>query len=231
MTSFDFSPDPLLTANIENSILRHAAEILEDEREGIFVYDREGELYMLYAPAELGKRWLQKHEDRHYECLILYDDALITWAAERYGFIIDEKCASAVWTKAELPRFERRLTLRRALESEFSFCREIYRHSSDSDVREALRRGNVLLGFLDSTLVGMIGLHAEGSMGMLEVLPEYRCCGFGTELELTMVTLQLERGLIPYSHVYRSNHASLALHEHLGMRVSQGSLTWLYFDD
>ena len=228
MTRFDFSKDPLLTANIENSLRQGSGDILEDSAEGIFLYDREGHVFCLYAPTELGKAWLRKHEALGYELLILYDDALIAYAAETYGLTIDEKCRQVVWTAAEPPLCTNSLSVRAASEEDIDLCLRVYRHSSEEDIRKAVGAGNVLLGYEGEQFAGMIGLHSEGSIGMLEVLPAYRRKGYGAELEKAMIASRLRKGCIPFAHVYLSNAASLALQEHIGMACSEGTLTWLF---
>ena len=231
MTCFDYSIDPLLTANIKNAVIRGVAEILEETREGIFIYDPNDRLYVLYAPAELGKEWLKKHEERGYRLLILYDDELIAFTAERYGLAVDEKCKQVVWTRKDKPEQGTKLVLRQADDSDIAWIRGIYNKSSDADILGALRQGTILLGYVEGVPVGMIGMHMEGSMGMLEVLPEYRRRGYGTELEKALIIRQLELGCIPYGHVYLSNAASFALQKSIGMECSEGTLTWLFPKD
>lgn len=226
MADFDYSQNPLLTANIRNAFLRGAAEVLEETEEGIFIYDREGELYLLYAPAEQGKAWLRKHEALDYKRMILYDDALIAFANERYGLAIDEKCRQAVWTKPYLPEIREKLRVRIAEENDGPTCFHIYRGSPD--VHHAITKRKVLLGYEGENLAGMAGIHDEGSMGMLVILPPFRRKGYGAELEKRLIARQLEGGYVPFVHVYLSNTASLALQANIGMDVSEGTLTWMW---
>ena len=228
MTGFDYSLDPLLTANIENSVRRGSAEILEETETGIFIYDRQGEVYVLYAPTETGKLWLRKHEERDYHLIVLYDDALIAFAVEQFGFGAGEKCKQVVWTAKEPPCCTNMLRTRTATEDDIPLCMSIYRNSSEEDVREAVLAGDVVLGYEGEELAGMIGLHTEGSMGMLEVLPAFRRKGYGTELEKALIARQLSAGLIPYGQVYLSNAASFALQESIGMACSEGTMTWMW---
>ena len=226
MADFDYSRDPLLTANIRNAFLRGAAEVLEETEEGIFIYDREGRLYLLYGPAELGKAWLRKHEARNYGRMILYDDALIAFANERYGLAIDEKCRQVVWTKPYPPETPENLRVRTAHEDDGPACFQLYRDSPD--VHHAVTGGKVLLGYEGEELAGMIGIHDEGSMGMLVILPSFRRKGYGAELEKRQIARQLSGGFIPFAHVYLSNAPSLALQASIGMDVSEGTLTWMW---
>ena len=55
---------------------------------------------------------------------------------------------------------------------------------------------------------GLPGMHPEGSVGMLEVLPEYRRQGAATALMAAMVNFCLERGCVPFSQIFAGNEAS-----------------------
>lgn len=67
-------------------------------------------------------------------------------------------------------------------------------------------------------LVGFIGEHDEGSMGMLEVFPDHRRCGYARALEAALMEDLLLQGRVPYCHVDPANEASKALQEKLGLR-------------
>lgn len=227
-TVFNLSQDSLLCANIQNSLLRGSGEIIEDSPEGIFVYESLGQVYYLMAPPALGKEWLCKHEERGYNLIVLYNDALISFAAERYHLSLDETCKQIVWTEQQAPARTQELFIRHAQMADLELCMSVYHQSSPEDIRGAVELGNVFLAYKEDEFVGMIGLHMDGSMGMLDVLPAYRRRGYGTEMERMLIAHQLAQGCIPYGQVHLSNNASFALQENIGMKCSQGTLTWLY---
>ena len=86
-----------------------------------------------------------------------------------------------------------------------------------------------LLGafFLNGILAGFIGTHHEGSMGMLEIFPEYRRLGLGYALESALIRRLMEQGAIPYCQVYEGNEASLRLQRKLGLTFSDEFVYWL----
>lgn len=51
--------------------------------------------------------------------------------------------------------------------------------------------------FLDGVLAGFIGIHEEGSIGMLEVLPAYRRRSLGYALEAGAIRPRTEGGRYP----------------------------------
>ena len=91
----------------------------------------------------------------------------------------------------------------------------------------AVERG--LLGaFVDGAPAGFVGFHDEGSIGMLEVLPEYRRRGLGEALEAGAVRLALSRGQYAFGQVETENAASLALQKKVGLELSDRELFWLF---
>ena len=93
-----------------------------------------------------------------------------------------------------------------------------------------LDRGQLFGGFQNGTLAGFVGRHAEGSIGLLEILPQYRRQGFATALERYMIDLELSLCHIPFGQVLTDNAPSLALQRSLGMTISSGTLCWLSCD-
>ena len=89
-----------------------------------------------------------------------------------------------------------------------------------------ISRDEMVGAFDGDTLMAFAGRHAEGSMGLLEVLPQYRRRRLATLLQTHMIRLELSRGHIPYGQVFDGNEPSLALQHSLGMTQSTGRLFW-----
>lgn len=81
----------------------------------------------------------------------------------------------------------------------------------------AVRNGNI---------VGFIGMHGEGSMGLLEVFPEYRRRGIGEQLEKYAVAYVMSCGRLPYAHVIVGNDVSERLQERCGLETNRRPVTW-----
>lgn len=89
-----------------------------------------------------------------------------------------------------------------------------------------IERGELYGAFDGDILMAFAGRHAEGSIGLLEVLPQYRRRGLATLLQSYMIGLELSRGHIPYGQVFDGNGPSLALQRSLGMAQSTSRLYW-----
>ncbi|MBO7399623.1 MAG: N-acetyltransferase, partial [Clostridia bacterium] len=74
--------------------------------------------------------------------------------------------------------------------------------------------------------VGFIGVHAEGCMGMLFVMPRFRRCGYGREMELFMTGEMMRAGLYPYGQVFVTNKASLELQKTTVYSPGETEMFW-----
>lgn len=92
----------------------------------------------------------------------------------------------------------------------------------------AIREGLMFGLEMDGNLAAFIGMHFEGSVGMLEVFPEYRRMGLGTELESYMHNMHIDNGWIPYGHVYVDNAASLTMQAKFGLTRSDDFIWWTF---
>ena len=103
-----------------------------------------------------------------------------------------------------------------------------YNKLSNNEIEKLLKGRNIFGGYKNNVLIGFIGNHLEGSIGLLEIFPEYRRLGYGTILESYMVNKTLENGLVPFSQVEVENKKSIALQKKLGFKISKDKLYWLF---
>lgn len=94
------------------------------------------------------------------------------------------------------------------------------------ETAQKMLEGMVFGGFLDNQCVGYVGVHSEGAMGMLEVLPEYRNRGFGTALEMFLINRLVSMGMVPFCHVWDNNAVSLKIQRMLGLKISDDLVYW-----
>ncbi|NLF80131.1 MAG: GNAT family N-acetyltransferase, partial [Clostridia bacterium] len=89
----------------------------------------------------------------------------------------------------------------------------------------------MLGAFYHGRPAGFVGVHDEGSMGMLEILPAFRRLGIGSALGAHMVKRELLRGHIPYDQYFSGNTASRQMQEKLGFNFSEQPTIWLLTPD
>lgn len=109
------------------------------------------------------------------------------------------------------------------------FVHEHYSHDSERDyLMERLETGVLFGAFVGGELAGFIGQHAEGSIGMLEVLPAFRRRGIAEALESYAANLFLSKGNIPFLQIAIGNGASLSLQEKLKFDLAKEPVYWVY---
>lgn len=95
-----------------------------------------------------------------------------------------------------------------------------------SYMEERIRKKQMYGAFFGDTLAGFIGWHEEGSIGMLEVFPEYRNRHIGMALETYLMNQALEQGMIPYGQIIVGNDVSTAMQQRLGLCISKERIYW-----
>lgn len=106
---------------------------------------------------------------------------------------------------------------------------EHYSNLPDEFVRRHLEDGWMFGGYdAAGELVGFIGEHDEGAIGMLEVFPEHRRRGYASELAAFAVNRMLALGRVPFSQVVLGNEPSFAMHRKLGWTVLPGVQCWVW---
>lgn len=142
---------------------------------------------------------------------------------QRLGGTASPAFHQAAYLKAEpLPLPDTGAVIRSLGEDALPFLLANYDHGDEAYLRRLLSRQALFGAFEGKTLMGFVGLHPEGTMGLLEVLPLYRRRGLGRLLESWLINHELSLGHIPYCQVFEGNAPSVALQQSLGLEFSQG---------
>ncbi len=136
------------------------------------------------------------------------------------------KCYQACYTN-KVPLPVRHKNIKVLTKEKLGYIIENYDCMPVEYVKERLEAGCFWGAYEQDRLIGFIGIHAEGSMGMLFVDEEYRRKGIGESLESFIINLQLTNGQIPYCQIVEGNEASKALQEKLGLYIAQKPMWWM----
>ena len=98
------------------------------------------------------------------------------------------------------------------------------------DLADIMREKGVFGAIADGKLVGFIGRHDDGSMGMLEIFEQARRRGIGSALERFLITYIMTFGRTPFCDVYTDNPESMALQRKLGLTAAGGYTFWTRID-
>lgn len=177
------------------------------------------------------------------ELLVLHQDFMVEPAQELLKLDKLMTCHQAVYTKKEklpitgLYRLDgekqeeqpqmRKLDIRYLDAVADNYDGMVPSEETRNYLRERIEKGWMFGAFFEEELAGFVGMHTEGSIGMLTVLPQYRGRKFGKALETYAINISLEHGFTPYGQVKEGNEVSMRLQESLGLCFSKTQIYWL----
>ena len=202
------------------------AEILQATAESVLLLEKNSGVYMLSAAQpEEGERLLEQLEA--CEVLVVCQKFLVESALRHYGLNTVLECYQAAYLRPEELSLYGTVTLGRPTAAELERIKASYTLLPEEEVVEIYQQGALFGGYAEGELIGYVGQHLEGSLGLLEVFPEYRRKGYGLQLEGLMINQLLKQGKVPFGQIVKGNKASLDLQKKLGMVVSDSCLYWL----
>ena len=218
---------PLEYVDMLEPIRRGMVEVTACREDGVLLYNIPGELYMLAADSLEAAKELCHGVDS-MDLAVAHSREAGEYLAQRYGIPKCQPCTQAVYVgKDPLPE-DSTFEIRTLGQEFFQIVLDTYHSFSDPKyIRNRLAAGVMQGAFRDGQLAGFIGMHAEGSVGMLEVLPPYRRRGVALALMSAMANHCLERGWVPFSQIFDGNTASLELHRRLGWTLCPEKLYWV----
>ncbi len=202
---------------------RGLGEVVYDK--GMDILLRFEVLYMLHAEDETGARELLTKVPEG--AMVITTQKFVRDILEKeFGKTGFCKCSQAICTRREaLP--VRYKNIRQLDITYLEYILENY-NSSEEHIKERLNAGVMYGAFDEDRIIGFIGMHSEGSMGMLFVEEEYRKKGIGASLESYLINLQISNGYTPYCHIIEGNDKSMSLQEKLGLYVADTPLWWIW---
>lgn len=153
---------------------------------------------------------------------------LADMAMAKCGFEGKMTCHKVVYLKKTPIRYQARLEIRQTRPDEAAQIIAHYDLHEPDDIRRTIREGRLWSGCLGGYLIGFIGLHEEGSMGLLHIVEPYRRRGFAEELEGFLVNHLLAQGEVPRGDVITGNEASRSLQKKLGFTEASGLVYWIF---
>ncbi len=235
------SKDKRNNIHIIESLDSGKGEILYAKGEGVLVCDRENETaYCLAKDVQTAEK-LAQILPTEVNALVVSAE-FVKEVFEARGFKASPACEQYLYTqKVTLPvkyKDIRPLTMEHLdytaehyVSGMNGHTENAFESSEDSWGREyiaaRIRAGAMYGAFDGDKQIGFIGVHSEGSNGMLYVDENYRGRGLAVSLEAYAINRQLEKGRTPYGHVYVGNAPSAKLQEKLGLYKASGLLWWM----
>ena len=148
---------------------------------------------------------------------------------ERYGLAVGGTCYQACYTRRESLRVRHR-DIRPLTMDALDHITGRYPACDREYLKPRILAGAMFGVFTEGEEIypaGFIGLHEDGSMGMLYVEETHRRQGLASSLEGWLVNRHLNRGEIPYCRVPEDNVAGLRLQEKLNLCLCEEPMWWL----
>jgi len=208
-------------------IKRDTAKIIYAAADGVFIKDSVSGVYMLALDDFDKAVYLADNEGRlAHVCVYRRDVAEYLHKIHQHSkFAENVQAAYLKRVKVHTATCVRQANVRVLCGNDADMAIEFFANSYPADYITFLIENSVLFGgFLDEKLCGCIGIHAEGSMGLLKVCENNRRQGFGTQLAAKMVNTLLDRGQTPFAQIEYDNMASIALCRRLGFEISDKTL-------
>ncbi len=160
---------------------------------------------------------------------VLHNSELREVLERDYGFSTFMEFYNAVYDSAEPLAYSlpEGAAIRRLDQSHLDFVHAHYHTVDDPDyLRERIE--DCMFGiFMQGSLAGFAGTHDERSMGLMEILPEYRRLGFAFALEAHLINHLLSIGRVPFGQISIHNEPSLRLQQKAGLTISPLVNCWM----
>jgi len=226
--ALDYLDDPVFYADLIDC-LKGGAEIVAAGAAGVLLRTADDTCLAAADNPDCARRLLDQLD--HCRQLVAHDEHSLAAGVARFGLTPGMTCYSSAYLGTGLPPVQRDDLHIDTLTPDWVDTVAEHYHADDRSYLTRLLRAGVMLGaFRGDTLVGFIGQHATGAMGLLEVFPEYRRQGIARYLLTHLTNKLLAAGHVPYDHIVVGNDASEALQRGLGFTISTRTLTWMWGD-
>lgn len=204
-------------------------EIIYDTEDGIMVRNPQTEISYAYASTKPCAEKLFAYAMKQAGDFVIYGAYLREALKQQNQFEGGEPFYYATYMKTIPQIVEDQSISYRILDK--SHINQVIQHYSYKEcanevyISQCIGMG-MIGAFVEDKLVGFIGNHDSGSIGLLEVLPEYRKHGIGSSLLKRMIVKQVKEGRIPFSEIFEHNHTSMKLVKRVGMELSGNTAIW-----
>lgn len=218
---------PLLHMGMIEPIRRGTAKILYADTDGVLLREEISGAYMISASNLVKGRELI---DRISECELITTCGLDMkdYILKKFDLTCKLECVQAVYMDKKKLDLKVELEIKQLELSHKEIILQHYDILSGNEIEELLNNSCLYGGYTEGILVGFVGNHQEGSIGLLEVFPQYRKRGYGRALESYIINQMIDEGMVPYAQIEVDNDKSISLHEKLGFSISEDRVYWMF---
>jgi len=206
-------------------IKKGCAQIIYAEADGVFMKEIQSGVYMISMDDfDKAQELLDKLAKPMHICVYQKDIADYLYGKYDYKKYV-ENVQTAYMKREHVKITHDTLKIQPLTLTELDWVYENYSdHLSYDYLKERVECGALYGGLLDGELCGFVGIHADGSVGILKVIEKFRGQGIATALEGSLINIMRDKDDIPFSQIEFDNEASIQLHRKLGFEVSERTL-------
>lgn len=213
---------------IEN-LARGMAEILYFKGGNVLLYNERSRTCMLIAENQESGMQLLELVPGENQMILTNQEFMNELISRKFSYKVCMECYQSLYTKKEhLPVKHKDIQL--LTMNDLHYVREHYHLGEENYLMDRIQKKVMYGAYVEGQLVGFMGMHDDGSLGLLFVEEAYRRQSIGESLACFYTNLLVEQGMVPYAHTVTGNEASLRLQEKLGYYVAEKKVYWLWED-
>ena len=174
---------------------------------------------------EAARKMLAVYDEDIHECVV-NKEFLKEMLVQEYGMQVCGCFYQACYTLKEAMPVKHK-DIRRLDMSALDYMAAHYTYDSREYLEDRINAGVMYGAYVEEQLAGFVGIHNDGSCGLLYVDAAYRRMGIGASLEAFIINTVKNNGYTPFGQVSVDNVPSLAMQEKLGLYVSDTPVWWL----
>lgn len=224
--------DETLYAQMLVAYQKGKCDTLYDESDGILLYDHSTQTYLASAKNEAGAKDILYQLPQDYGMLIAHEEVFTKFAGELFAYEETLSFYHYQYTqkgKYKLPQSN--LTFQMLTQQDLEVVKQHYSVDdlcNDTYIRKCIEDG-MMGAYYEETLVGFIGIHESGAMGLLEVFEAYRGKHIAQTLEMAYINYLVDQNCsLIYTQVNVENEASQKLQEKLLLKRSETPNYWYF---
>ena len=217
----------VLTIDIQEAFRRGNVDALIFSNKDAVLIKHSCGAYMLWAATVEAGRLALREVPEIQVCVVHGQAAFEAIRCERKGFSVEKPCKQFCRYSMQRHKAKSPFPIRELTTDDLPQVAAHYKLESKEEIAATIEHGLMFGAEVDGELAGFIGMHTDGSVGMLEVFKKYRRCGVGSALVSHMNNYHADRGWTVYGQVYFDNDVSLAMQRRLGLAESEDYIRWI----
>ncbi|WP_160673686.1 GNAT family N-acetyltransferase [Clostridium sp. C8-1-8] len=219
--------NPILHMGMIEPIRSGSADILYADFDGVLIKELKSKAYMISVTSyEKGHELLNLIPK--CSLIAVHQKYMVEYILNKFQLTEQLECFQAVYTGTAKHEIKEEIEVKPLEENQIEVILEHYDKLSVDEIKELLRNKSLFGGYKDGKLIGFIGTHLEGSMGLLEIFPQYRRLGYGEIIESYMINMLIDKDLVPFAQIEVNNEKSIGLQKKLGLTISEDRLYWIF---